>query len=537
MTNSIPEESQSITFLGDFSKKLATNTFFNFVSRCWNFTVTFLLTPYILWRLGAGEFGVWVLLSILTSSFNLLDLGIGSAFVKHISEYYTRRDYDRINKALSSGFIFYIAFGAALVVLGLALEGPLFRLVRIPDGYSAVFLLVLIAFACLNISNLFLSALRGIQRMDKSSSVEIKMTLPSVLGTVIFLESGFGILGLALNAVAISTLTALLGCWTLKSVLPELALRLRFDGGLLREMFGYGAKLQVSRLGDLVGFHIDKVIISRFFGPATVAFYEVGARLAAATRAIPLVMISGLIPATSELDARNDREKILRAYLLASKYVSILTVALVAIVALEAGALLHLWLGHGFEQSTAFIQLLVIGYGANIMGGPASQTAAGIGRPEFDMKSTGLRIVLSPVLGVLLVTRLGPAGAAAGGAIAMVAAAAYLIWIFHRDYLTNSAWTVIRDAHLRPILSGVLACLAVLGFSRVAPQTSALEAFRYLAPVKIALDVAIFSSAYVLLLIAFRQVTRIDRNNLMGLLAFGAGFLRHPLRERVKIYR
>src|SRR5262245_27085135 len=90
----------SITFLGGFSQRLVTNTFFNFVGRSWSFLVALLLTPYILQHLNVHEFGVWVLLTIFTSSFNLLDLGLGAAFVKHISEFYTRRDFDRINKAL-----------------------------------------------------------------------------------------------------------------------------------------------------------------------------------------------------------------------------------------------------------------------------------------------------------------------------------------------------------------------------------------------------------------------------------------------------
>src|SRR5262249_5426877 len=139
--------SESITFLGDFSKKLVTNTFFNFVGRCWNFLATLLLTPYILHHLDVNQFGVWVLLSIFTSSFNLLDLGMGAAFVKHISEYYTRRDFDRLNKAIFSGLIFYLLFGAGLTAFGLALERPLFRVFRIPNGFSDVYLLVLIGFS------------------------------------------------------------------------------------------------------------------------------------------------------------------------------------------------------------------------------------------------------------------------------------------------------------------------------------------------------------------------------------------------------
>src|ERR1700687_276360 len=121
--------SGDITFLGDFSKKLVTNTFCNLLGRCWSFVITLLLTPYILSRLGVRDFGTWVVLSIFISPYFLLDFGLGSSFVKYISEYYTFEDYDRINRVLFSGLVFYALFGIVLVSVGLLLEHPLFQLV------------------------------------------------------------------------------------------------------------------------------------------------------------------------------------------------------------------------------------------------------------------------------------------------------------------------------------------------------------------------------------------------------------------------
>ena len=49
--------SEPVTFHGDFSKKLVTNTFFNVVGKLWSFLVTLLLTPFILSHLSVNEFG------------------------------------------------------------------------------------------------------------------------------------------------------------------------------------------------------------------------------------------------------------------------------------------------------------------------------------------------------------------------------------------------------------------------------------------------------------------------------------------------
>src|SRR5207248_11429001 len=99
-SKNIPAMSGNVTFLGDFSKKLVTNTFFNLLGRCWSFVLTLLLTPYILSHLGVRDFGTWALLSIFISPYFLLDFGLSSSLVMYISEYYTYDDDDRINRVL-----------------------------------------------------------------------------------------------------------------------------------------------------------------------------------------------------------------------------------------------------------------------------------------------------------------------------------------------------------------------------------------------------------------------------------------------------
>jgi O-antigen/teichoic acid export membrane protein len=388
-----------------------------------------------------------------------------------------------------------------------------------------------------NAATMFLSVVKGMQRMDKSNSLEIKIALLNAIGTVVFLESGWGIFGLAVNALINVCCGLALTWWAVRKIMPSIRLKWRFDGKLLREMFTYGIKLQVSQVGSWLCFRVDKLIVSRFLGTVSVSFYEVSSRLTSFMRALPLVMISALIPATSELGARNDRAKIVQTYLLASKYVAMLTVAMVAFLAMEARSVLTLWLGTGFENSVILVQILAIGYGANVLGGVESQTGAGVGRPEFDMRSTVLLGILNPILCIILVQKFGAAGAAAGTTCAFVIATTYLLISFHRHYIKNSAGAILRHVYIGPICVGIVADVAVLGFHQVTPQLVTWESIRYLAPVKMAADFGIFAPVYVLLLVAFRQVTSIDWKNLTGVLSFGFEFLRQPLRQRVKIYR
>jgi O-antigen/teichoic acid export membrane protein len=297
-------------------------------------------------------------------------------------------------------------------------------------------------------------------------------------------------------------------------------------------MFGYGLKISVSRIGNLICFQADKLIVSRVLGLAAVSFYEVAARMAAFMRAVPLVFLSALIPATSELGARKDDEKIERTYLIISKYIAILTLAAIAFLVLDATSIVRLWLGERFDQSAVLLQVLAIGYGANILGGAASQIGAGVGRPEFDMKSTILLSIANPILSFLLVRRFGAPGAAAGTSLALISAAIYLLVTFHKNYLGTSVWGVFESIYVRPIFAVVLTASILLTLHHLVPI--GFSEVRYLIPVRLAMDFVIFLPVYLVLLVALRQISSIDWNNFQWLVAFGFEFVRHPYGPKEK---
>jgi O-antigen/teichoic acid export membrane protein len=303
-------------------------------------------------------------------------------------------------------------------------------------------------------------------------------------------------------------------------------------------MFAYGTQILVSRVGGLASFQFDKLIVASFLGVASLKFYEVSARMATMMRALPLLMMSAVIPAASELGVRKDKSKIVRTYVMTSKYVALITIGLVGFVVLEAGSILRLWLGGRFdERSVMILQILAIGYGANVLGGAASQIGAGVGRPEFDMKSTILLTILSPVLGIALVREYGAVGAAAGTAVALIISAAYLLVMFHRKYLETPVEGMLRDIHIRPVVSGIFAVLAATGMHHLFPAVDSLRQTRYLIPARIALDFVVFAPVYLISLLVLRQITAMDRQNFVGLMTFGFEFVRHPFRERLKTYR
>ena len=172
------------------SQKIIRNTTFNIIGRFWGILVALVLTPYIIRHIGIERFGIWAIIGVLTGYFGLLDFGIGTSFVKYISEFYTKKEYEKINQVVNTGFAFYSLLAILIITLSLFIITPLLTFFKIPASlYNEalfVFLLGIILFAISNALSPFGAIQGGLQRMDITNKVAIAISIPSIAGTIFF---------------------------------------------------------------------------------------------------------------------------------------------------------------------------------------------------------------------------------------------------------------------------------------------------------------------------------------------------------------
>jgi len=97
------------------SEKIIKNTVYNTIGRFWGILVVLFLTPYIVNRLGVERYGIWALLTSLVGYIGFLDLGIGGSYVRYIAEYYTQKDYSKVNFVINTGFLFCLGLAFILI--------------------------------------------------------------------------------------------------------------------------------------------------------------------------------------------------------------------------------------------------------------------------------------------------------------------------------------------------------------------------------------------------------------------------------------
>ncbi|MDZ4861565.1 MAG: polysaccharide biosynthesis C-terminal domain-containing protein [Candidatus Hydrogenedentes bacterium] len=503
---------------------IARNTLWNVAGRAWEAIAALVLTPYIVWRLGLSEYGVWGLVASFSGYVGLLDLGFGSGYAKFIAEYAARGEQRRISQLITSAVTLYAVLGVALAALCfpvLAYVATAFASrMGVPDVNAGdLVFLVQYSFTLFLLGNCvapFTSIQAGLQRMDIANAVSFVMSIVKIAATVYFIENGFGLRGLMYSSAIVLGVYALASLFIAFWLLPHL--RVSFAHVSRREfwsLYRYGWRAQVARLSNLITFETDIIVVSMMYRTMGLAgAYKVGVELANKVRQVPLMFLGAILPAASDLDAREDTTRLRRLYLVSTKYIAAITIPLALFSTATADTIMRAWMGADMGDAAWVFRLIVIGYAANVLQGPGVSVALGKGRPDVQMNAGIIAMISNLVLTITFAFAVGFLGVAAATAISMYIS---MVWFLRamRNMTGVTSRAIWREAVLWPCvasLPGVVACVFIEVF---APAGSGR-----LESVSIMLGAAaVFGAVYLAIL---RYLPFLD--------SFDAHFLEHTLK-------
>lgn len=497
------------------SEKIIRNTIFNTIGRFWGILVALILTPYAIHHIGMERYGIWAIVGVLTGYFGLLDFGIGTSFVKYISEYYTKKDYKSLNQVVNTGVVFYSLFGGAIIILGFLLINPLLKFFNIPinlyDEALFVFILGIIIFAVSNAVSAFGAIQGGLQRMDISNKVAIAVSIPMVIGTIYFLESGYGLSGLMINNAIIFAITSIINIIIAFKVLPELRFSpLLFSKEMFKKLFNFGYKVQVTRLEGIFTFQTDKIIIAHFLNINLVSFYQLGSVIIDKARELPLLLVSAVMPAVSEIDAKKDGEKLYDLYIRGTRYLTLVGMPTLVFAFFAAPLIMLTWLGEGYGKSVLVIQILAPCYFMNILSGAGTSMALGMGKPEFQMKAGLLQLILNIILSIILVIVIGFVGVVIATLISLSLSSIWFMEMFHK-HLNYSLLKFARKIFISPLIVSFFAGSIVFSVNYAINLVN-LPSSRLVSLSILTTEAIIFMTVYVLAILKTNYLDNYDKN-------------------------
>jgi O-antigen/teichoic acid export membrane protein len=386
------------------SRRVFLSTFSNYVGQIVTIGVWFLLTPFILDRLGATQYGLWVLVASFLAYGTLLDLGVNEAVVKYVAEHRAKGDSEAASGLIATTLRIYMAVGLGVFILGFLLAGPLISIFNLPasEHDTGVWLVRLTALGLaveLPAGTAF-AVLRGLHRFDLMNLIGSAAILTLAAGTAIVLLLGGGVLAMAAITVPLTLVWQIPAIHAIHRTAPDLRFGLRGGHrGNLRTVASFSSALFGLNVANVIKRKTDEIVIAASLPVAAVAPYSVARRVSELPEMLTFQFAKVLMPLASELHAEGDQGMLRAIYVNSMRLALGIFVAVGAAMVVFAEPLLVAWVGRAYAKDSVVVVILTGAGLAEVAMWPAIYMLQGMDRHRplviFAVGSAVLNLGLS----------------------------------------------------------------------------------------------------------------------------------------------
>lgn len=399
--------------------RVVRSTLSNYVGKLITLGTGFFLTPFMLSRLGATDYGLWVLASSVVGYGALLDFGIASAITKYIAEYRAKGLAEEARDLIATALSLYILFGLVAIVLS-ALAAPLFpQLFNVPpEQHARASQLVLLSGVGVGLSipcATTTAVLWGLHRFDVVNVISIIGTLLSAILTIAILLLGGGILGIVAAGIVITVVMQIPSIWLIYRVAPELHFGWRAPSlARVRMVFAFSSSLFILNVSGRLQAKTDEIVIGAFLPIASITPYAIAHRLSDMARILTDQFMKVLLPLASELHAENDRARLRSLFIVSTRLTIAIFLPIGGTLVALAGPILSAWVGPPYADYAYLVLILTL---AGLLGTclwPAGSVLQGMARHQPLAVISMATGIANLALSIALVQSLGLAGVALG---------------------------------------------------------------------------------------------------------------------------
>lgn len=385
--------------------------------------VALLLTPFVVHSLGDRSYGLWSLVTALSSYYALLDLGLSGAVTRHLAGALGGNDREQCNRIASTSLAIYLALGVLVLVLSaiIASAGGVF--IAHPAELKVFREVIFIVGAGTAVSipmRVFFGLINAHLRFEVSATLEIASVLLRALLTWFSLKSGAGITALAWISLIAAVFSLVLSAYWSRRISASLKLSPEWITCVVaRKLFSYGSISLVAQLADLLRFQVDALVVAAFIGAAAVTHYSIAGSMAQYFISFMLAVTGTLGPLFSRLHGTGDSARTAQVFQFSTK-VSVAVSAFVGFAILSLGRpFIARWMGPAYLDAFPAMAALTFGAMTALCQTPSLQLLYGISKHGLFAVFNTVEGVANLIISILLVRHYGLLGVALGTMIPM----------------------------------------------------------------------------------------------------------------------
>lgn len=423
------------------------NTLYNVIGYIWPTMFAIFVTPVIIFHLGIKNYGIYLFINAIIALFGLLDLGLGTAMVKHLSNYHGKKDVDSITRLIHSTNSIFLIIGSLGFIFSvcIAFFGPNLLPTEFENyrQYSSLFMLGGGTFFVTALFASYGPILLSLQRFDISNKIAIASITTSSLGMLAVILAGGSLQSVFLVQLSVTLIFSFITFYKAEAILPNATFRFGWDKTEIKNCYRFGLVTFMNNLASTALSSLDRLIIPFYVGPSNLTYYSLPGNVTGKIPGIANTLGATIFPTTSQLDGerldgRNSMSRIEVLYVRSFRLIIIVGAALcVTAIAFSYKILLY-WLNADFaDHSSNILVILAVTNFILALFGTLSSFLLGLGKLKFLTTMSVIMGVLNAILLLILLPRYGITGAAWAYLISVLPVL-YMFYHTEKKYLTLS---------------------------------------------------------------------------------------------------
>jgi O-antigen/teichoic acid export membrane protein len=458
-------------------QRIFVNTAINVAGKFITFGIWFLLTPYILNRLGAVSYGVWILVGSVVAYGSLLDVGVAGTVIKYIAEYRAKADLASGRSLIATALGLYSILGLVVVLISAAVAPAFPYLFNIPpeESQTAIWLVLIMGFGigvsipCVTP----VAVLKGLQRFDLSGLLTVVGTLLSAAGIVTVLNLGGGVLGIASVSIIVTLVMQVPSIWLIGRIAPELRFGWRgANRGLVQKVLSFGSPLFVMDVAGRLQTKTDELVIGAFLPVSSITPYSLARRLSEVAQVLTDQFIKVLLPLASGLHAENEQVRLRSLYITGTRLTLALFLPIGCTLIVLAGPILTVWLGAAYADYAHLVTILTLASLIDTSQWPASSVLQGMARHRPLAVIAMVTGLANFALSIILVRKLGLTGVALGTLLPTTICCLGIILPYSMRIIGVGRTQVVKEMFLPAVLPAIPMVLVLYFLQHAIPPVS-----------------------------------------------------------------
>lgn len=384
--------------------KTLINSIYSFLGYLCPIILFLISTPYMVHKLGVEEYGIWVLVNSLVGSLGILNLGIGDANIRYISEYHTDGNKKMEDGIIGNSFLICAVLGAITLLIGVFAPPFLTRFFHMENLYKEGVILIFRILVGTFVLNIFIlnaiSIFKAVQRYDIPNKLKMFTDVGKFTGIISVLYFGYGLKEMAYVSFVITALGLIFILVILKNTLPEINLRPKFEGTTIKLVFKFSFYSLLTGISNVLKANSGQIIIGRLIGISFIPYFFIPLHASSVILNMLAAFASPLFPLFSSLRAINEKDEIRNVFIISTKYTAIVGFGIYTCMFVLSHPILSFWINNNFaDTSNSIFRILILGYIFNMLNITSYFILMGFGRVKiiaaFEILSTMLFVALS----------------------------------------------------------------------------------------------------------------------------------------------